>query len=303
MGRLRAWGVPGFRRGGRWRATAAVAGYAAILLLFLLALFSPVAALVFLAAALALVTLATDGWGLRRRLLGDQDSAGVRAIGTAVLLLLGGGAWVVGMSAAPPRRPASAEAVVGQVTPTPRPPTVVEAGRTAAAQVTGGAAPLVEAARAEAVELLGQAVAQREAGQLGLALELGRQALGKAPDSAEARSFVATVQPQATAAQRDALAQATSAQRAAVAEATQAARTAASEAAAATARALPTRAPTPRVQTAGSAPCLSGQIKANRESDIYHTPAQRDYERTQANVACFDTVEQARAAGFRPAER
>jgi hypothetical protein len=182
---------------------------AGILVLFLLALFSPLAALVFLAAALAVVALATDAWGLRRRVLGPAATPWVTGGTAAVLLLFGAGAWVAGVSAAAPGRRETTEASPGRPTPTPRPPTAAAATRTAAAQATAGAAPLAEAARAEAAELLGQANAQREAGQAGLALELGRQALGKAPDSGEARSFLATAQPQATAAQRTAVAQAT----------------------------------------------------------------------------------------------
>lgn len=53
----------------------------------------------------------------------------------------------------------------------------------------------------------------------------------------------------------------------------------------------------------GSAPCAAGQIKANRNSDIYHAPGQRDYAKTTANVQCFDTEAQASAAGYRRAKR
>lgn len=64
----------------------------------------------------------------------------------------------------------------------------------------------------------------------------------------------------------------------------------------------PTAAPQ-RPVTADSAPCREGQIKGNRNSMIYHAPGQRDYARTTANVACFDTEAQAVAAGYRRAQR
>lgn len=72
-----------------------------------------------------------------------------------------------------------------------------------------------------------------------------------------------------------------------------------------TASVPPTPSPTPgpRAVTEASAPCLDGQIKANRNSGIYHQPGQRDYERTTANVACFDTEAEAVAAGYRRAQR
>ena len=53
----------------------------------------------------------------------------------------------------------------------------------------------------------------------------------------------------------------------------------------------------------GSAPCQPGQIKGNRNSDIYHAPGQRDYAKTYANVQCFDTEAAAVAAGYRRAKR
>lgn len=76
-----------------------------------------------------------------------------------------------------------------------------------------------EQAKAEAVELLGAAASQREAGQFGLALELANQAVGKWPQYPEAKAFLGQVQPQATAAQGTAVAQATAAQAAANAQA------------------------------------------------------------------------------------
>lgn len=53
----------------------------------------------------------------------------------------------------------------------------------------------------------------------------------------------------------------------------------------------------------GALPCQPGQIKANINSGIFHAPGQRDYEKTQDNVRCFATASEARAAGFRQAER
>jgi micrococcal nuclease len=46
-----------------------------------------------------------------------------------------------------------------------------------------------------------------------------------------------------------------------------------------------------------------GQIKANRNSMIYHVPGGDWYARTRKNVTCFDTEEQAQAAGFRKSKR
>ncbi len=50
-------------------------------------------------------------------------------------------------------------------------------------------------------------------------------------------------------------------------------------------------------------PCQPGQIKANRNSGIYHVPGGAFYARTYANVACFDGEADAAAAGFRRARR
>jgi hypothetical protein len=50
-------------------------------------------------------------------------------------------------------------------------------------------------------------------------------------------------------------------------------------------------------------PCKEGQIKGNNNSNIYHVPTGRDYAYTFKNVTCFDTREQAEAAGFRAAKR
>lgn len=49
----------------------------------------------------------------------------------------------------------------------------------------------------------------------------------------------------------------------------------------------------------GAAPCAPGQIKANRNSGIYHVPGGAYYARTSANVACFDTEAEAQAGGYR----
>lgn len=52
-----------------------------------------------------------------------------------------------------------------------------------------------------------------------------------------------------------------------------------------------------------SAPCKTGQFKGNDKSHIFHAPGQRDYAKTHASVTCFDTAEQAQAAGYRAAKR
>jgi hypothetical protein len=46
--------------------------------------------------------------------------------------------------------------------------------------------------------LLGQATYQREAGELGIAIELGRQALGRWPGYRDAERFLSETTPQAT---------------------------------------------------------------------------------------------------------
>jgi hypothetical protein len=56
-------------------------------------------------------------------------------------------------------------------------------------------------------------------------------------------------------------------------------------------------------EAVGAAPCKPRQYKGNRRSGIFHAPGQRDYEKTQTDVACFDTAAEAEAAGFRQAER
>jgi len=58
-----------------------------------------------------------------------------------------------------------------------------------------------------------------------------------------------------------------------------------------------------RAQTADSAPCLQGQIKGNRNSMLYHVPGGRDYAKTTANVVCFDSEDQAKAAGYKRAQQ
>lgn len=52
-----------------------------------------------------------------------------------------------------------------------------------------------------------------------------------------------------------------------------------------------------------SYPCAPGQIKANRNSGIYHAPGQRNYAGTRQNVECFNTEVQAQNAGYRRARR
>ncbi len=50
-------------------------------------------------------------------------------------------------------------------------------------------------------------------------------------------------------------------------------------------------------------PCAEGQIKANRNSSIYHVPSGQSYAKTRLNVQCFGTEAQAQEAGFRRAKR
>jgi methylphosphotriester-DNA--protein-cysteine methyltransferase len=52
---------------------------------------------------------------------------------------------------------------------------------------------------------------------------------------------------------------------------------------------------------ADSEPCRLGQVKGNRSSRIYHVPGGASYPRTVTNVQCFDTEDQALAAGYRKA--
>ena len=47
-----------------------------------------------------------------------------------------------------------------------------------------------------------------------------------------------------------------------------------------------------------SFPCQPGQIKANIESNKYHVPSGQSYARTVKSVICFDTAQEAEAAGF-----
>ncbi len=58
-----------------------------------------------------------------------------------------------------------------------------------------------------------------------------------------------------------------------------------------------------RLATSESSPCAQGQLKANRNSGIYHAPGQRDYAKTKDNVQCYDNETQAQAAGYRKAKR
>jgi len=50
-------------------------------------------------------------------------------------------------------------------------------------------------------------------------------------------------------------------------------------------------------------PCKQGQIKANRDSKKYHVPEGRFYARVYEGVECFDTEEEARAAGYTRSKR
>lgn len=63
---------------------------------------------------------------------------------------------------------------------------------------------------------------------------------------------------------------------------------------------FPTRTPRP-ILASDAQPCLPGQVKANRNSRIYHVPGGGSYARTTANVTCFDTEADAELAGYRKA--
>jgi methylphosphotriester-DNA--protein-cysteine methyltransferase len=52
-----------------------------------------------------------------------------------------------------------------------------------------------------------------------------------------------------------------------------------------------------------AAPCKAGQVKANRNTGVYHLPGMRYYAQLSDNVGCFDTAGQAEAAGFRLSEK
>jgi micrococcal nuclease len=56
-------------------------------------------------------------------------------------------------------------------------------------------------------------------------------------------------------------------------------------------------------EVASADPCRPGQIKANRNSGVYHVPRGAAYADVRENVACFDSESAARAAGFRRARR
>lgn len=86
--------------------------------------------------------------------------------------------------------------------------------------VAATATPAVsDQAKAEAAALLGAAERQRAAGQLGPALALSEQALGKWPQYDAAQRFVLTAVPQATAVAQNAQATATAVAQAAVTQA------------------------------------------------------------------------------------
>jgi hypothetical protein len=64
---------------------------------------------------------------------------------------------------------------------------------------------------------------------------------------------------------------------------------------------------TPSANPSGSVaewyPCEQDQIKANRNSMIYHVPGGISYAKTRLNVACFNTEALAQAAGYRRAKK
>lgn len=70
-------------------------------------------------------------------------------------------------------------------------------------------------------------------------------------------------------------------------------------------RVVPTYIGEGRNQTVDPAwwPCKKGQIKGNRNSNVYHIPTGRDYAKTFRDVRCFTTPQEAEAAGYRAAQR
>jgi hypothetical protein len=50
-------------------------------------------------------------------------------------------------------------------------------------------------------------------------------------------------------------------------------------------------------------PCKKGQVKGNRNSNIYHVPGGQSYAKTFRDVACFDTAAQAESVGYQAAQR
>lgn len=202
--RLHTWGVPGFRTGTLWKQVAGGLGYAAIVLLALLTLRAPVATAFFLAGALGVVALAANYQGVRAR-VGRQA------------LWLGPTAFIIGfvaLVAGMPQAPETPEVAAQRQARAAAQAAHKEASAQATAAAQAGRAQLQEAAKAEAVQLLAAAQAKRSEGDLGIAVELGKQAQAKAPDLAEIRAFMGEVAPQATALARDAQAQATAAVRA-----------------------------------------------------------------------------------------
>ena len=226
--RLHTWGIPGFRSGTLWKGIVAGLGYAVILILTLLTLFSPLATPFFLVSSLLVVALATNYRGVRNRMGRNSLWLG------PVAFIIGAGAFIAAIPTSPEAREQQAAA---KLTAAANQTATQEARTLATSAAAAGREALSQQARAEAVDLLGQAVSQREGGNLGLAIELGRQAQGKWSDYPDARSFLAEVQPLATAAAAEARAQATAAVQAAQAQATAAAQAQATANAQATAQA------------------------------------------------------------------
>src|SRR5262245_50372378 len=146
-----------------------------------------------LGAELALLVALVTNWkGVRTQFtrlpLLRSPHQGKRIAGWAGVVFLA----VMGLSAAaPPAAPAKAQA------PAATPTTKAAAQPPAPVAPTAPAAapdPAVEEAKAEAVRLLGAAGAARQRGDLGVAWELGRQAVAKWPAYAEAKQFVTEVE-------------------------------------------------------------------------------------------------------------
>jgi nucleoid-associated protein YgaU len=194
-----SWVLPGFRRGSLWRRAVAVFCYFHILVFTLMmgvGSGNGLAALLFLTSSMAMVAVLTNYLNLSERLP-------VRpALAASGLFILGVGAFI-GAAASSDGHRAQADIKNEQTAGAPSEAQVKgdstsQARASALAQEQANATAAAAASHAEAVDLLGAAVSQRQAGELGLALELSKQAQAKWSDYADAKSFMAEVAPQAT---------------------------------------------------------------------------------------------------------
>lgn len=113
----------------------------------------------------------------------------VFAVSAVLLAMLGGIGWLAWLSVRPAPR-ATATPAPQAVAPPPAIPAPLPPPDPAAQ------------ARAEAVEMLGAAGSARQAGDLGIAWELARQAVAKSPNYTEAQNFLKAVEAQRAEAER-----------------------------------------------------------------------------------------------------